>query len=272
MEYSSLDSYLRSLPSRKTIGREEEIVLATKAQSGGPEGDLAMVEIIQNNLALVVRVAKNYTHMGIPIEDLVAEGNVGLMKAAQKFDTNAGFRLSTYATWWIKESIRTAICEQGRTIRIPRKTLSKISKVKKVIQHLSQLLGRTPSLEELEAETGIEKKTLEKLLRWDEQTISIHLETAQGEELGSSIPDESFEEPGTTSRTERDWLENLLNTIKPKEREILEARFGWNGHPQTLEEIGQTMGLTRERVRQIETSAIGKMKKRMAEKGITTFF
>lgn len=259
---------MRQLPPACPLAREEEGLLAALAKTTDEKGEKALRKIIECHLRLVVSIAWDHINMGIEIEDLIAEGNIGLMKAAGKFDPETGNRLSTYASWWIKESIKNAIFEQARTIRIPKRTLEKIVKIKQIIQALSCELKREPTLEEISDETQIDLKKLRSLIEWDIRPISIHTEiNSTGEELITAIIDERTCDPadGAGNTSDKKWVESILTTLKPKEKQIIESRFGWGGDPKTLEEIGLEMDLTRERVRQIEKISLEKLKKRILQ-------
>lgn len=265
MDYSGISSYIRSLPERPTLNRETEANLARKSKNGGKDGERAKMAIVETNLRLVISIAKDHQYMGVDLEDLIAEGNLGLLKAVEKFDPELGCRLSTYASWWIRESIKAAITKQSRTVRVPKKTLLKIAKVKKILHKLSQELGREPSLEELAGETQIAVNKLEEILRWDTRTVSADSKkTPDGNNLVETIVDENTHAPSekTLKISDGEWTEGLLCCLTEQERDIIESRFGWKNEPQTLKQIGDRLGLTRERVRQIEFRILKKLRRR----------
>lgn len=268
MDYSSLATYMRSLPKTEGLDRETEVELARKSKLAGEEGEAARHIIVETNLKMVIAIAKDHQHMGVELEDLIAEGNIGLLKAVERFNPEVGCRLSTYASWWIREAIKAAVTHQSRTIRVPKKTLSKIGKVRHMLQELSQELGREPTLEELSGETEIAVHKLERLISWDARTISADSKkTPEGQKLIETIIDEACGEPweSTARHSDGEWIERLLEVLTEQERQIIESRFGWNGPTKTLKEIGEEFGITRERVRQIEGQVLKKLKQRAAK-------
>lgn len=259
---------MRSLPKTETLDREAETKLARASKLTGENGENAKRQIIENNLKLVIGIARDHQYLGLELEDLIAEGNIGLLRAVEKFDPEIGCRLSTYACWWIRESMKDAITKQARTIRIPKKTLSKIGKVKQILTELTQELGREPSLEEIASETEIAVHKLEKIMGWDTSTISADSRKSPGgHKIIETIIDDRCATPseGSVQNSDGEWAEKLIATLKPAEREIIEARFGWRGEPQTLKEIGDKFGITRERVRQIEYKALKKLRRKEEE-------
>lgn len=267
-DYSSISSYVKSLPSGPYLDRETELELARSFKNGGENGKEAKQKIVETNLRLVVTLAREHQHLGVEIEDLISEGNIGLLKAVERFDPEIGYRLSTYANWWIRQSMKHAITKQARTIRIPKKSLAKIGKIKKIIRDLAQELGRDPSLEELAAETEIAVENLEKIIGWDTKTISSDArKSEEGQKIIETIIDENANSPaeGSEKGSDQEWVYKLVALLKPYDREIIEARFGWRGEPKTLREIGEQLGITRERVRQLEVRILHKLRQKARE-------
>ena len=252
----------------KDIGRvplltaEEEYELAKKMTEGC---DDAKQKLTQANLRLVVSVAKRYVGRGMQFLDLIQEGNLGLMKAVEKFDFALGFRFSTYATWWIRQAITRAIADQGRTIRIPVHMTETINKFIRVQRQLVQELGREPTDEEIANEMGVEEGKIKGLRRISQDPIA--LETKIGEDDDSAlidfIEDEKSEKPHekTTTTLLKEQLMSILDSLDPREEMVIRLRFGMDdGHPRTLEEVGREFNVTRERIRQIEAKAIRKLR------------
>lgn len=266
MDNSSLHAYMKSLPTRESLEKPEEIKLAETVRGGGEEGEVAKKKLMESHLRLVVKIARSHENMGVEVEDLVSEGNLGLLKAIERFNPLVGCRLSTYATWWIRQSIRAALARHGRTIRVPRKALEKLARVKKIVNTLAQELGREPTLEELEEETEIPKHKLQKILGWNVQTISTETKRSEdGDSIGASLMDNGCLSPATSASQESDWavLNSVLATLPEHYVAILHDRFGWKGEKKTLEEIGDRLAISRERVRQIEEKCLKKLRRRL---------
>ena len=257
--------YLREIGRIKLLTADEEIDLARKIVAGGNSGAVAKRKLVQANLRLVVSIAKKYVGRGMLFLDLIQEGNLGLIRAAEKFDHERGYKFSTYATWWIRQAITRAIADQARTIRIPVHMVETINKLKKVTRKLAQELARKPSEEELSAEMGISINKLREIIKVAQEPLS--LETPIGKEedsrLGDFIEDKDADAPVKTVAHEllREDLAEVLGSLSARERDVLRLRFGMDdGRQRTLEEVGQLFGVTRERIRQIEAKALRKLR------------
>ncbi len=229
------------------------------------EGQQAREHLIKANTRLVVSIAKKYMGRGVPFLDLIQEGNLGLMKAVEKFDYKRGYRFSTYATWWIRQTITRAIADQGRTIRVPVHMSDRIRRLYKTARKLEQEHGRKPTLEEIANEMGLEPRKVQWMLKVSWRPLSLERPVGEEEdsELGSFIEDDSTPTPTESAYQNllREKLEEVLSTLTPREARILRLRFGLqNGRSYTLEEVGQKFGLTRERIRQIEGKALRRLR------------
>lgn len=229
------------------------------------DGRAARDHLIKANTRLVVSIAKKYMSRGVPFLDLIQEGNLGLMKAVEKYDYRRGFRFSTYATWWIRQTITRAIADQGRTIRVPVHMSDRIRRLYKTARQLEQKHGRKPTPEEIAAELDLEPRKVQWMLKVSWRPLSLERPVGEEEdnELGSFIEDESTPTPMQTAYQSllREKVEEVLSTLTPREARILRLRFGLqNGRSYTLEEVGQKFGLTRERIRQIEGKALRRLR------------
>lgn len=265
--------YLKEIGKVPLLTPEEEIALAIRMAEGDEEAKHRMTEA---NLRLVVSIAKRYVGRGMLFLDLIQEGNLGLIKAVEKFDYTKGYKFSTYATWWIRQAITRAIADQARTIRIPVHMVETINKTIRVSRQLLQELGHDPSAEEIAAEMDMPVEKVRDILKIAQEPVS--LETPIGEEedshLGDFIPDEDASEPSEAASFSllREQLEEVLNTLAPREKKVLELRFGIvDGRTRTLEEVGKEFNVTRERIRQIEAKALRKLRHPSRSKKLRDF-
>ena len=265
--------YLKEIGKVPLLTPEEEIELATRMSQGDEEAKHRMTEA---NLRLVVSIAKRYVGRGMLFLDLIQEGNLGLIKAVEKFDYTKGYKFSTYATWWIRQAITRAIADQARTIRIPVHMVETINKTIRVSRQLLQELGHDPSAEEIAREMDMPVEKVRDILKIAQEPVS--LETPIGEEedshLGDFIPDEDASEPSEAASFSllREQLEEVLDTLAPREKKVLELRFGIvDGRTRTLEEVGKEFNVTRERIRQIEAKALRKLRHPSRSKKLRDF-
>ncbi len=265
--------YLREIGKIPLLKPEEEVELAKRVEAGDPVGKAKLVEA---NLRLVVSIAKKYIGRGMLFLDLIQEGNLGLIRAVEKFDYRKGFKFSTYATWWIRQAITRAIADQARTIRIPVHMVETINKLIRISRQLVQRLGREPTAEEIAREMGIASDRVEEIQRIAQEPVS--LETPIGEEedsqLGDFLEDKELPSPEDAAAGQllREQLEGMLEDLTEREKDVLRLRFGLeDGHPYTLEEVGRRFGVTRERIRQIEAKALRKLRHPSRSKKLRDF-
>jgi RNA polymerase primary sigma factor len=255
-----LKLYVRQIGGRLLTAAEERELARRK-----DEGDeWAKQRLIESNLRLVMSITRNYTKTGVPLLDLIQEGNLGLIRAVEKFDWRMGYKLSTYATWWIRQAVTRALADQGRTIRLPVHVADQVRKVMKARRVLSQKLNREPTLVEVAKESGFPEKKVRDLLELVEDPVSLETPVGDGESLyGDLIEDENADLPeDAASESLRSVeLRNALEQLNPRMRLVISRRFGLNGDPpQTLEQVGSELGITRERVRQLESRALRELR------------
>ena len=261
----ALDTYLVEIGRAPLISIDEEIELAQKIKKGGRDGERAKEKLVTANLRFVVSVAKQYQHQGLSLTDLIDEGNIGLVKAAEKFDETRGFKFISYAVWWIRQSILQAIAEQSRIVRLPLNQVGSLNKINREINKFEQEFQRKPSLAELSSATKIEEEKIDQSLMADSHHVSIDAPFQEGED--NSMVDVMA--GGEDSRTDKQVdhesmaleLESVLRKVlKDREITIIRECFGIGCHEKGLEEIGDQLGLTRERVRQIREKSIAKLR------------
>ena len=265
---SSISVYMREIAKTKLLTPEEEIELAARIARGD---ERARARMIESNLRLVVKIAKDYANYGVPLVDLISEGNIGLIRAVEKFDPNKGGKLSTYAAWWIKQSIKRALANQGKTVRLPIHLVDKLARVRRISAIMAEDLGREPTDSELSEELGIPREKLALLLQASKQNRSMDETTHDNSivSFGEVIADDRAIDPleALSQKNGLDELDLVLDTLNERETEIIGARFGLNGKRiLTLEEIGRDFGVSRERIRQIQNVALNKMQKALTKK------
>jgi len=266
--------YLREIGAVALLTKEQEVEYAMRIEQGD---DSAKHLLAEANLRLVVSIAKKYFGRGMPFLDLIQEGNLGLMRAVEKFDHHRGYKFSTYATWWIRQAISRAIADQARTIRLPVHVVEMVSKLVRVSRRLQQELGREPSDEEVAEELGVTPDRVREMWKLSQDPLS--LETPIGEDgdyfLGDMIEDTDAVSPTDAAMVSllSGEVEDVLDTLSPRERRVLQLRFGLiDGHQRTLEEVGRRFGVTRERIRQIEAKALRKMRHPSRRKALEDYF
>jgi RNA polymerase primary sigma factor len=265
--------YLKEIGRVSLLSAADEVQLAKRIEAGEEEAKRRLAEA---NLRLVVSIAKRYVGRGMLFLDLIQEGNMGLIKAVEKFDYRKGYKFSTYATWWIRQAITRAIADQARTIRIPVHMVETINKLIRISRQLLQELGREPTPEEIAAEMGLSPEKVREIMKIAQEPVS--LETPIGEEddshLGDFIPDEEAQAPADAAAYEllKEQLKGVLDTLSDREENVLRLRFGLDdGRSRTLEEVGKVFGVTRERIRQIEAKALRKLRHPSRSKRLRDF-
>ena len=256
----SVKMYLLEMGKAPLLNAKEEVELAKQVKLGN---QAARNKLIESNLRLVVSIAKKFNNRGLPFLDLIQEGNIGLMRAVDKFDGSMGNRFSTYATWWIRQGVMRALADQGKLIRIPVHMVDSMNKVSKAQSELHLILGRYPNANEIAEASNINIEKVKEILGLQLDTISIDASYVDEEELSllDLIPDEKNTEDEYTKKEIREKLEECLKTLRPREAEVIKYRMGWyTGKTKTLDEVGKMYGLTRERIRQIEMKAIRKLR------------
>ena len=259
--FDALKLYVRQIGNGPLLTPAEERELARLKDEGD---EAAKRRLIDANLRLVMSITRNYVNSGVPLLDLIQEGNLRLIRAVEKFDYRLGFKLSTYATWWIRQSVTRAIADQGRTIRLPVHVVEQVRKVTRARRLLRQKLNRDPSLAEIAAESGFERKRVEELLELVEDPVSLETPVGEGESVYADLlEDGNCEQPESAlaELLRGTELASALARLNERMRHVLELRFGLSGEkPQTLEQVGLSLGVTRERVRQLESRALAELR------------
>lgn len=271
-ESASLDKYLQEIGHEDLISVEEEVELAQKIKRGDRR---ALEKLTRANLRFVVSVAKQYQNQGLSLPDLINEGNLGLIKAAEKFDETRGFKFISYAVWWIRQSILQAIAEQSRIVRLPLNQVGSVNKIKRVLNKLEQENEQFPTIEEIAAKVDIPEDKVADAIKSNGRQVSVDAPLAEGEEnsLLDILPNNNAQMADSVLVQEslRDEVANALQSLNERERNIVEAFFGINQSEMTLEEIGDKFGLTRERVRQIKEKAIRRLRHNTKNKNLKAY-
>jgi RNA polymerase primary sigma factor len=257
----ALQLFLKDIGKVSLLTAAQEVELAKRIERGDHRAKQRMVE---SNLRLVVSIAKNYRNQGLPFLDLIQEGTIGLVRAAEKFDYRKGFKFSTYATWWIRQAVARALADKARTIRMPVHVVEKLNKIGRTERKLLGELGREPTVEEVARELDITAEEVEQIRRSAQVPISLEKPVGDEEEseFGHFLADENVSLPDEVAETtlRKETLKHILDTLSLRERRVLELRYGLDGqHPRTLDEVGRTFNVTRERVRQIENQSLKKL-------------
>jgi RNA polymerase primary sigma factor len=285
----SISLYLKEIGRIPLLTAEQEVSLAKRMEAGRnakrrlgnsrslsfeerknlsaviKDGQAAHEHLIKANSRLVVSVAKKYVGRGVPFLDLIQEGNIGLIRAVKKFDYRRGYKFSTYATWWIRQAVTRAIADQGRTIRVPVHMYEQINRLARVSRQLVQELGRDPTVEEIAADLGVSPKKVERTIKVSQRPLSLEMPVGEEDDsfLGDFIEDSDAPSPTDQASQQllRDQIEDIFVSLTPREVRILQLRFGLvDGYSYTLEEVGRKFGVTRERIRQIEAQALGRLR------------
>src|SRR5713101_5808084 len=265
---SGLNRYLREIGRIPLLTPQQEIALAGKIKDGDAA---ARTQMINSNLRLVVTIARDYTNLGLPLLDLISEGNIGLTKAVERFDPAKGAKLSTYAMWWIKQSIKRALANQSKTVRLPVHLVDKVAKVRRVSLQMSDELGREPTDDELGDEIGIATHKVARLKSLGIRPASLDALIGDDDstEFGEVIGDEEAQTPFELLRDKNllDEMDGLLDVLDKREMRIISQRFGLDGgKPKTLEDVGKNLGVTRERIRQLQNIALAKLRRALSKK------
>jgi len=265
---TGFQQYLREIAKFPLLTPQEEVKLARRIKRGDQK---ARTEMVSANLRLVVKIARDYGNIGLPLLDLISEGNIGLMKAVERFDPKKGGKLSTYAAWWIKQSIKRALANQSKTIRLPVHLVDKIAKVRRVSSQMTEELGREPTDEELAEEIGLSASKITQLKAAAVRPASLDQPIGDDEstEFGDLVGDMEADDPFETLRDKdlREEVGDLMDVLDDRERRIINSRFGLDGHkPKTLEQVGEKFGVTRERIRQLQNIALHKLRKALGKK------
>lgn len=271
-ENASLDKYLQEIGHEELISAEEEVELARRIKTGDRK---ALEKLTKANLRFVVSVAKQYQNQGLSLPDLINEGNIGLLKAAEKFDETRGFKFISYAVWWIRQSILQAIAEQGRVVRLPLNQVGSVNRINKVLSKFEQENERRPSVDEIADKTDLSHEKIEDVLKVNTRQVSVDAPMADGD--GTSMID--FMQSDSDSSTDEELLKeslraeiaSALSVLNDRERNVIEAFYGINQPECTMEEIGKKYGLTRERVRQIREKAIRRLKQNTQNKMLKAY-
>lgn len=265
---SSLKLYLKEIAKTPLLTVEEENALAERIRMGDKE---ARSHMIRANLRLVVKIAQDYSGYGLSLSDLISEGNIGLMNAVERFDPEKGGKLSTYGAWWIKQSIKRALANQSKTIRLPIHMVDKIARMRRIASILAESLGREPTDDELASELGLPRQKIAMLKQAAQRPTSLDAPVNDGEatEYGDIISDESASNPleMLSDKNLRDQISGLLSLLNERERKIIDERFGLSGlKPMLLEDVGREFGVSRERIRQLQNAALAKMRNALLKK------
>lgn len=271
-----LNKYLRMMGEIPLLTREDEVEVARRIDLGGPDAELAKAVLVNANLRLVVSIAKQYTYRGIPLSDLIQEGNIGLMKATEKFDHTRGFKFSTYASWWIRQSIIRAVESQCRTIRIPIYKLEVVNKVHQLQKEMFQQLGREPTMDEIAQRLNVDIDKLEALMRLTREPISLDAPVSEDSDttVGEFVENPNAEKPSDPIEEAalREEIQEVLASLTPREEKVVRMRYGIGEPTQySLEEIGAQFSLTRERIRQIEIKALRKLRHHKRRQHLESF-